>query len=73
MTLSWSLNGSDVWGWTAGRQETAEFEILSTFLSAAWLIPRHLMREIEYRLWNRRHPAVWLIELTTGEQLEVRA
>jgi hypothetical protein len=56
------------WGWGAGHQETAEFEILSSYLSAAWAIPRALIETIELR--NYRYP-VWLIELTTGVQIEV--
>lgn len=58
------------WGWGAGYQETAEFEILSTYLSAAWRIPRRSIRTIELRRYNRHSP-IWLLELTNGQEIEL--
>ena len=60
------------WGWGAGHQETAEFCILEAYFKARWSITKRIS-DFEYRPWNHKDDAPWLITFLDGTTREVWA
>ena len=58
------------WGWGPGHQETAEFQILEAFLTAAYGITKRI-REIEHPHCVLGDHAGWLLTFTDNTTQEV--
>lgn len=59
------------WGWSPGRQNSAEFAILANYLAAAWVIPRKYMRDICIDRRSQKEGEFLRIEYSNGMTREV--